>query len=336
MRKIERQLNLLSFLYSLKRPVSLEEIGDKVLGYQGKTFEALHQMFHRDKKELIELGIQIDYIGNVPESERGYLIPLEKRYLPDISFSPEEIIALQSLFYFLAKQRGYPFQENLESALLKISSTFPESEINEEKARESFPRYFDFSSRYHERVAQYVEILDEAIRNRKRITFSYYYIQTGETSQRKVDPYHIFYERWSWYLVGFCHLHQHIRTYKVERMRNLKIITRKSVEPDFEIPQDFRPEKYHDIQPWEYEQDEEEQVKVWLSPKVSFWVKRIFKNSLELKDFPDGSSTVKVRVFNLSNFIDFALTLGNDIEILEPTHLRKEMKKILKSIESLY
>jgi len=52
-------------------------------------------MFERDKDVLRDIGVPIEVTAtDVWDAEHGYSIPKERYYLPEISFTPEEISAL--------------------------------------------------------------------------------------------------------------------------------------------------------------------------------------------------------------------------------------------------
>ncbi|MCK4776778.1 MAG: WYL domain-containing protein [Actinomycetia bacterium] len=337
MKKIERLLNLVSFFYSQKKPVNLDEINQRLLGYQNKSPDALRQMFHRDKKELEKFGITIEYKGNLPEEERGFIIPYEKRYLPQISFTTNEIASLKTLHSFLEKQEGYPFQDELKNALLKISLNIPALlHENIKDIRKEMPIYFDLTTRFSELVKTYITLLEEAIENKREIKMDYYYVRKGECAERKVFPYHIFFMEGSWYLIGFCLLHKQVRTYKVERMRNVKVRKSKKDIPDYEIPEDFNPEKYYSLKPWEFEKDKSIDVKIKLSPKVSPWAKRLFRKVKKERKFKNGYLELTVVITSIEAFLMWALTMGRDVRILAPKHIRENLVDILKEIENKY
>jgi|Deesub1362A_J573_1020465.scaffolds.fasta_scaffold02976_8 predicted DNA-binding transcriptional regulator YafY len=324
--KTERLFNLLAFFLTAKHPVALDEIR-KIEGYQGKSHAALRQSFYRDRKELSRLGINIE----CQRDERGrdvYFIPSHARYLPKINFTSEEIWALSLLSHFLSTHESYPFKDDLDLALKKIFF-----DVDVEMRLSDLPFIIDLSPR-SAAVLNYLRFLDEALQRRKRVRFSYFSVRTGKVGIREVDPYYLFEKDGSWYLVGYCHTHNHLRTYKVGRFRgNIELVNPKEEGPDFEIPSDFNPESFHDLRPWREEEGAVE-VEIWVSSKISFWVQRTLKFE-EVKEVEDGT-IMKLKVGDVDSFLDWVLSLGENVEIKSPPFLRKEMLKIVKEIEKSY
>src|SRR5829696_4185842 len=58
--KLIRQLSLISFLMSERRPVTALEIKEAVEGYAGMNDDAFARRFYADRAELESLGIELD------------------------------------------------------------------------------------------------------------------------------------------------------------------------------------------------------------------------------------------------------------------------------------
>ena len=81
---LERLLNLLACLLTADRPVPAEEIRYTVAGYEGKSDDAFHRMFERDKDLLREMGVPLELRPtDVWEVEFGYVLPPEEYQLDD-------------------------------------------------------------------------------------------------------------------------------------------------------------------------------------------------------------------------------------------------------------
>ena len=325
--KTERLFNLLAYFLTAKQPVTLEQVG-KIEGYRGKSHSALRQAFYRDRKELARLGINIE----CQRDEKGrdvYFIPPQARYLPRINFTSEEIWALSLLNRFLSLHEGYPFKEDLNLALKKILF-----DVDIEEKSEATHFIIDLSPR-SATVLNYLRVLDDALQRRKRVRFAYFSVRTGKVGVREVDPYYLFEKDGSWYLVGYCRTHNHLRTYKVGRLRgDIELVNPRDEGPDFEIPEDFNPEEFHDLRPWKEEEGAVE-VEMLVSPKISFWVQRTLKYE-ELKDLGESGVLLRLKVGDVDSFLDWVLSLGENVEIKSPEFLRKEMLRIVREIEKNY
>lgn len=67
------------------------------------------------------------------------------------------------------------------------------------------------------------------------------YLKNGEeqSTYRLVDPYRIIYWNNNWYVIGFCHLRNDIRSFRVDRIESLKLTKNKFNRPENFPAHDF-------------------------------------------------------------------------------------------------
>ena len=75
--------------------------------------------------------------------------------------------------------------------------------------------------------------LTSAAHERRRVTLHYVSAQSAP-SQRDLDPYGLAYRAGHWYAVGHCHLRGGLRSFRVDRIRKLRLL-----EERFERPAEF-------------------------------------------------------------------------------------------------
>src|SRR6266542_3241433 len=85
MHPLERLINLVALLLEARRPLTFEQIRSLMPAYQQGDLAAAKRMFERDKDTLREVGIPV---------EQGYRISKDEYYLPEVSFTPDEVWAL--------------------------------------------------------------------------------------------------------------------------------------------------------------------------------------------------------------------------------------------------
>jgi len=56
-----------------------------------------------------------------------------------------------------------------------------------------------------------------------QVTIDYYSLHRGATTSRTVDPHRVFSDSGEWYMRGFCHLAQEVRTFRLDRVMSLAI-----------------------------------------------------------------------------------------------------------------
>src|SRR4051812_10451892 len=95
MDKLERLLNLISELLETRRPLTAEELRERVPGYP-EAKASFRRAFERDKDELREMGVPLvlEPIEGVDPPTDGYRIDRSRYYLRDPGFEPDELEAL--------------------------------------------------------------------------------------------------------------------------------------------------------------------------------------------------------------------------------------------------
>src|SRR5258708_2100033 len=95
--RIERLLNLVGALLDTERPLTAEELGQRIPGYPPPGGASFKRAFERDKATLRNMGIPIDVIEiepDNPESAIGYRVRRDRYELPDPGLEPDEVAAL--------------------------------------------------------------------------------------------------------------------------------------------------------------------------------------------------------------------------------------------------
>ena len=181
-----------------------------------------------------ELGVSVRtlhrYIGMLEEmgipvySERGphggfSLVPGYK--MPPLVFSPEEAVAVYLGTGLVEEMWGQLYRDAARGALAKFDNVLPD----EQRHEVAWARRKLVASSLHrsdqESLAPYLEKLRRAARERRTVQLLYRGRQRPEPSQRDLDVYALVL-RWGWwYVVGFCHLRQALRTFRLDRIIEL-------------------------------------------------------------------------------------------------------------------
>src|SRR5678815_1530033 len=111
-------------------------------------------------------------------------------------------------------------------------------------------------------------------------------------STRELDPYALVYRDGAWLAVGWCHLRQEVRTFRVDRIHEAEMAP-KPKSPDFERPADFDVKAYAQRSPWTFTSEPPEEVQLVLGPAAA---------EVANEDF--GSTLVK-RVDGERTFVTF-------------------------------
>jgi predicted DNA-binding transcriptional regulator YafY len=180
---------------------------------------------------LQDLGIPI-------EAERGrygtYRL-MRGFKVPPLMFTGDEALAL-TLGLLVAKQLGMSLAAPaVEGALAKIDRVLPEALRERVQAlQETLVLDSISTDSYHSFPdSSVVLIFSIATQQEKRVWMRYQSGQ-GEETERAVDPYGLIFHAGLWYTVGYCHLRQDLRTFRLDRVLQVNLL-----EDIFTRPSDF-------------------------------------------------------------------------------------------------
>ena len=165
---------------------------------------------------LQDLGIPI-------EAERGrygtYRL-LRGFKMPPMMFTEDEALAL-TLGLLAARRLGMTMAAPaVEGALAKIDRVLPEALRERVQALQDTLVLDSISSeRYSSSPNSSVVLtLSVATQQEKRVWMRYHSGQAEET-ERAVDPYGLIFHAGLWYTVGYCHLRQDLRMFRLDHLR---------------------------------------------------------------------------------------------------------------------
>ena len=110
MDRLERLVNLVVALMDTPRPLTREELRQRVGGYSDDE-DNFHRNFERDKDSLRQMGIPLVTAlldPNVPESGTGYRIPRSLYELPDPGLDDDELMAFFAAVRAVALEGAEP------------------------------------------------------------------------------------------------------------------------------------------------------------------------------------------------------------------------------------
>ncbi len=75
-------------------------------------------------------------------------------------------------------------------------------------------------------IHRHLGALDNAMRNYQTVEMTYCALHSGEETKRRVDPYYLFHQDDFWHLRGYCHLRGEFRTFALDRIKALIVLSR--------------------------------------------------------------------------------------------------------------
>ncbi|NLE23009.1 MAG: WYL domain-containing protein [Actinobacteria bacterium] len=325
--KLIRRLSLVALLLSRGgQPVSAAEIRSRVEGYPTMTEEAFKRRFFEDRDELRRLGIEIrSHEDPLAETAtEAYSLPADAYYLEPVALDGDELAALAACLAVLEDRFAY--SQPLRLALLSLAQGRPEL-VTEAEAPP-----LTVLPEAHGPVAALPK-LQAAVAERKTVTFSYYAITTDTESERIVDPYGLQLVAGEWYLIGWCHLREAVRTFRLSRIRSqVRFHTRRP--HDFSPPDDFDLDAYRDRPAWQLAEPRGS-ARVRVSPAMAWWVEAHWAHCGRVDHEDDGSIVYETPYADARPLLGWVLGLADEAELVEPAELRAQLRAQLDGLAEL-
>lgn len=201
--RLERLLNLVIALRHTRRPMTAEEIRERVAGYGQPDHATFRRMFERDKADLRALGVPLETAPADRLGEgHGYRIDPRRAELPPLPLSAEEVTALA----VAAEITGVADMAGAGLRKLEVDADAPGAAGDAERPRIALPLEPSRLSR-----------LLAAQRGQIPLRFTYRR-RDGLESDRLVDPHGVVHVGGRWYLVGFDHDRGASRSFRIDRI----------------------------------------------------------------------------------------------------------------------
>jgi len=336
--KFERLMNLVAFLLASGEPVPFSTIRKTVVGYNDLAREdAVEKRFDRDKKELREIGIPVEYVASDEQGRDGYFIPREQYFHHELDLTPDEAAVLVMLANS-ARGGNDAISSNLRSALLKMAIDSP---LQEEVASAiGQRRVHAFTRGKRDRAAlDNLDRLVQAVAARKVVRFKYRKMDSKEVTERIVHPYGLGYRDGEWYLVGEDQARKDLRQFKVMRIQGT-VHVRKARGPAFTVPAGFDIEEHMERGPWEYAGGRRETAEILFHEDIAWMVEENLKPDQTFERRADGTGVLKLRVrkspHTHERLLQFLASFSGQCAIMKPAWLRKQALDHLKRLRARY
>jgi predicted DNA-binding transcriptional regulator YafY len=280
------------------------------------NFEVSERQITKDL-DVIRHGLRLDL-----RYERGggyYFETIPS--LPSVSYTLSEALAIYLAAEAGRRMVGIP-QEDLSAALARLSSIMPE---------ELAPLLISGTMmppppvRDKHREALLTELY-QAVASRTSVEMEYVPAsRPSSITQRRVDPYAVLPTGQSWHLVGWCHLRQDVRIFKIDRIRNLAM-TDHSFERDAEFDvEDFL------LQGWgitRVPEQPSEDIELVFDGQAAHWVaEENWHPSQQVEWLNNGRVRLSLHLPVTEEFSRWVLSYGSYCQVIAPDTLREWIEK---------
>ncbi len=308
--RIDRLHAILTHLQS-KRKVTAQEMADR--------FNISLRTVYRDVKALDESGVPV-----IGEAGSGYTI-MEGYRLPPVMFTQEEASALL-LGAKLAEQfTDGSIKRHFHAALFKIKAVLrsPDKEYVD-----SLTEHIEIISRYppdSDSAQQHLSLLQQAVVHKHILQIQYRSNLKEEVTRRRVEPIGLLYYGSAWHLIGWCHLRNDYRDFRLTRMLGITLEEAR-----------FDPETHPSIQKY-IEQlragaDLVETIVSFDKAVTKFMHDQKYLNGFVSEEDLGDRLRMKFLTSSLTYFARWLLMYGDSIHIHSPDTLKTELRILTEKL----
>ncbi|GAB6178768.1 WYL domain-containing transcriptional regulator [Desulfotomaculum defluvii] len=314
---LEHTERLLNILYTIQKSPGIQ--GKELAKIFGRTTRTIQ----RDIRNLRRMGFCI--ISSTGAA--GGFASRGSYYLKPLVFSGAEALSLFVASHVLLEQNGFPYINDLKSALEKIpqlisendkdffQSLEPRNSVEVKQIKDYYPWGEIFSQ------------INQAILDQVTVEITYESYSSHTNSARRVNPYHMLFREGFWYLIGYCHLRGEIRIFRIDRIKRLETLDNK-----FQIPREFSLGDFFKNS-WQLGKGNLTTVKVLFYPPISALIREnTWHHTQKIEEIQGDSLIFTVCVEGTWEIKKWILGWGVGAICLEPEELRKEIKREIEEL----
>ena len=316
MRRIERLINLIAALLEARRPMTAEEIRERIAGYEKTSHEAFRRSFERDKEALRAMGIPLELAPHPATGADAYHIPKSRYYLPDLDLEPAELAALR-----IAADAILGSTDAVRAGMMKLAadSGLPPRAAPTGGGRIAWGA--DIAAEQPLLGPLYAAVLE-----RSPLTFGYQRAGSDATEPRRVEPYSLVHRRGHWYLVGRDQDRDAVRSFKLSRI-GATVETRPGT---YNVPPQFDAGTHLSGEAWELGGEDSDTATIRFSESLRWWAEQNFPDASS-QEGADGALLVELPVANVDALVSWVIGFAGEVEIVGPPRARKRLLEHLSA-----
>ena len=320
MSKLEKIYHLHEILKARRTPISRQDLMERLACSQATLYRLIASL--RD-----ELGAPVE---QDPDTRFFYYDrQLGSFELPGIWLSAEQIGALVTARDLLARVQPGLLDEELGSLRERISSLLAERGLDQASSHR-FIRIVHQAGRPAPRDVFRVALA--ALTGDRQLHMTYRSRTSDEAIERTVSPQRLTSYRENWYLDGWCHLRQGLRSFALERIDRPEMLD----EPRQVIPED-QLNSHFQAAYGIFAGPAADEAVLRFSPRMARWVAdERWHSRQQGRYLDDGSYELTVPFGRSEELVMDLLRYGPEVEVLAPDGLRTAVRTRLSRALAIY
>jgi predicted DNA-binding transcriptional regulator YafY len=242
--------------------------------------------------------------------------------LPGLWFSEGEAFALVMMEHLLSSlDHGGLIGPHIAPLRARLTAILGTGDASAAEVRKRI-RLLAFAPR--KLPLQFFEEIGRATLKRARIHIVYYARSSDRLSERDVSPQRLVHYRGNWYLDGWCHLRNDLRTFSMDGIKSLKLLDESAREVSIKSLEDYLATSYGIMRSG----DDVYWAKLRFSPERARWVGSEVWHPDQRGVFdPAGRYTLELPYRDDRELLLEILKHGAGVEVLAPEELRTKVRE---------
>jgi proteasome accessory factor B len=349
--RTERLLDLLALLVNARRPIPFSEIRQAFPADYGEgSLDSARRKFERDKRELVDVGLPIEWVAPASEEDEedaadeggGYLVDRRRAFLPELRLAHDEITLLYLAGLASAADPTSPYAEALRLALQKIELTAGPPPAGAPRGlhidRSRSLASTGVESAPDAAVRARLALVTDAAHRRKRLSATLLLGLDGRGSAEReatLEPYGLFWRKGRWTLVAKELERGEVRLFPLHRLGAVRVHTSAPGSPDFELPSDFKLSDWARRAPHLRGVHPPLRVTLALVPEVRWLAER--ELGATSQPSADGQSAhMELDTTDLEALLRWVLAMGPRVEVVSPPEVRARVVQSLRRLAEVH
>ena len=273
-----------------------------------------------------ELDAPIEY----DRQRNGYTYTENSYRLPTVPISESDLFAVCIAAEALRQFENTPLHTKLASVFDKIRESLPAKlKVNPAWIDE---RILIFPEPATTIATETWDTVAAALAENRRLRIDYRTPGAARHGSRPIDPYYLVSYRGEWYVTGYCHRRDAIRTFALSRIHRAEVLGETFVMPDLYDVDTMFGDRFgiH----W---QEQRQKVRIRFGANVAPFIRERRWHPLQrIEKQTDGSLILAFATNHITEVKTWVLSWGAAARVLEPASLAKDIAGELRAAAAAY
>lgn len=288
-------------------------------------FGVSRRTIFRDLRALSESGVPLTY------AEGGGYEILDGYQLPPLMLSAHEAATLLTGTAFMKLQPDASLRKDADQVAMKIRSVLP-PEIRDyiDRLQASTvldPYWLHAVQSSGEEEGRWYKV-SEAVARQQSVIMEYYVASRDEVTRRRVDPLGLVYYTDHWNIIGYDHLRDDIRNFRLDRIQQLHVLSAR-----FERPEGFSLASHLEARGMA---PSNKRIRIYFTHSAYRRAGRAIPAKIEEKRSDDEGVEVTFYFENLEYVANWLLQYGTQAKVQEPAALQEKVRQEAVAMVGLY